>query len=260
MQHPKTTSILQYVVRVLHIVLFALLLYVPSLAQDSVLKGYVLELESSEPLRYVEITNLHTGTTTESLEDGSFSIAVDKNERLQFAYPGYRTDTLMVIEFEIKRVYLTSDGSIVQLDEVQIQAMTDSRLETEIKRARAEGQFAETSQYRGGIRISPSRWFGNAGRQARQRYDLLLAERERRKIDARFTPEAITAVTPLKGVDLELYMTKYRPSAEFLSTIDEAGLRLYIMDTYAAFKTLTTEEKSAIKAPSNNERQNTGNR
>src|SRR5690606_12883764 len=200
------------IMRALHIVIFLGMLTMPAWAQDT-LKGYVLELDSGEPLRFVEVKNLNTGALTESLEDGSFTIAAAKNQRLQFAYPGYRTGTLVVIEFGIKRVYLTPDGSTIQLDEVQIQAMTDSRLEAEIKRAQAEGQFAETSQRRGGIRISPSRWFGQSGRQARQRYDRLLAERERRQIDARFTAAAITAVTPLHGEALELYMTKYRPTA-----------------------------------------------
>lgn len=233
----------------LHVIIFVGLFTVPVWAQDTVLNGYVLELGSGEPLRFVEIKNLSTGTLAESEEDGSFTIAVNKNQRLQFAYPGYRTDTLVVIEFDIKRVYLTLDGSTIQLDEVQIQAMTDSRLEVEIKRAQAEGEFTDVSQHRGGVRISPSRWFGKSGRQARQRYERLLAEKERRKIDARFTQEAITAVTPLEGEDLELYMTKYRPTAAFLSTADESDLRLYIMDTYAAFKTLTPEERAAIKVP-----------
>jgi len=217
--------------------------------QDSTLTGYVLELESGEPLQSVEIKNLVSGTLVESRADGQFSIPVKKNDRLQFEYPGYRTDTLVVIEFDIKRVYLTSDGSAIQIDEVQIQAMTDTRLAAEIKRAEEEGQFTETSQQRGGVRISPSRWFGNDGRQARQRYKRLLAEQERRKIDTRFTPEVIMSLTPLKGRELELYMTKYRPTVDFLSTADEADLRLYIMDTYAAFKKLTPEQRADIKAP-----------
>lgn len=222
---------------------------VRAVLQDSTLTGYVLELESGEPLQYVEIKNLATGELVESRADGQFNIAVAKNGRLQFEYPGYRTDTLVVIEFDIKRVYLTSDGSAIQIDEVQIQAMTDSRLALEIKRAEEEGEFTETSQQRGGVRISPSRWFGKEGRQARLRYERLLAEQERRKIDSRFTAEAITALTPLAGHDLELYMTKYRPTVEFLRTADDADLRLYIMDTYAAFKKLTPEQRAEIKVP-----------
>lgn len=251
MQYMKSTSTskVKLIMQALHVIFFVWAFAVPATAQDTALKGYVLELDSGEPLPYVEIKNLNTGALSETLEDGSFHVAVKKNERLRFSYPGYRTDTVVVIEFDIKRVYLTSDGSTVQLDEVQIAAMTDSRLETEIKRAEAEGKFTDVSQHRGGLRLSPSRWFGHSGRQARQRHELLLAERERRQIDARFTREAITAITPLKGEDLELFMTKYRPSIEFLSTTDESELRLYIMDSYAAFKALTPKQRAAIKAP-----------
>ncbi len=225
----------------------------PATAQDTVLNGLVLELGSGEPLQSVEITNLQTGATVESLRDGKFSIAAKKNERLRFEYPGYRTDTLVIIEFDVKRIYMTPDGSTIQLDEVQIQAMTDSRLTTEIERARKEGQFAEASQHRGGIRVSPSRWFGQQGRQARQRYNLLLAEQERRKVDARFTPEMVTAITPLDGQELELYMTKYRPSVEFISSASDDDIRLYIMDTYAKFKDLSPQQKAEIKAPTKNQ-------
>lgn len=236
--------------RVLPVFLVAMLCHLTSAAQlDSIFNGFVLELSSGEPLPHVEIKNLNTGVQVESQENGRFAIAAKKDQRLQFSYPGYRTDTLMVVEFDIKRVYLTSDGSTIQIDEVQIQAMTDSRLATEIKRAKEEGQVTETSQQRGGIRISPSRWFGKEGKQARQRYQLLLAEQERRKIDARFTPAAIQAVTPLEGEELELYMTKYRPTTAFIAIASDEDLRLYIMDTYAKFNALTPEQRAEIKAP-----------
>ncbi|WP_257670071.1 carboxypeptidase-like regulatory domain-containing protein [Parapedobacter tibetensis] len=253
MQYSTQKLLVTTWIAILHASVTALLLSVQTAtAQDTLLQGLVLELGSGEPMPYVEITNLNTGTTAESLEDGKFSIPVRKNERLRFEYPGYRTDTLVVINFDIKRVYLTPDGSTIQIDEVQIQAMTDSRLATELERARKEGQVAEVSQHRGGLRISPSRLFGQQGRQARQRYQLLLAEQERRKIDARFTPESIMAITPLEGEELELYMTKYRPTVEFLSTADEADLRLYIMDTYAKFKELTPKQRADIKVPVRN--------
>src|SRR5690606_14988929 len=130
-------------VEALHVIAALLLLgcVAPAVAgagspqQDSTLTGYVLELESGEPLPFVGVKNLATGDLVKTGSDGLFRIPVKKNGRLQFEYPGYRTDTLVVIEFDIKRVYLTSDGSAIRIDEVQIQAMTDSRLAAEIKRA-----------------------------------------------------------------------------------------------------------------------------
>lgn len=235
---------------ILHVI-FALVIQPPaaSAQQDNTLRGIVLELGTDQPLQYVEITNLATGVTTETDAKGNFRIEVSKDERLRFEYPGYRTDTLVVIEFDLKRVYLTPNGSTIRIDEVQIEALTDNQLAAEIERAEQDGQIAEVAQYRGGIRISPSRWFGRQGRQARQRYDLLIAEQERRKIDARFTPALIRSITPLKGQQLELYMTKYRPTIDFISSANDEALRLYIMDTYAQFKKLTPRELAEIKAP-----------
>lgn len=233
-------------------VLQATVAWYPSAAlaqQNDTLRGVVLDLSTDRPMQHVEVVNLVTGKAVETDVNGNFSIKVEKNQRLRFEYPGFRTDTLVVIEFELKRVYLAPDESSIRIDEVQISALTDNQLTKEIERAEQEGQVADFSQYRGGIRISPSRWFGRQGRQARQRYDLLIAEQERRKIDARFTPVLISSITPLKGQQLELYMTKYRPTIDFISSANEEELRLYIMDTYAQFKKLTPQELAEIKAP-----------
>lgn len=247
---PNKTLFIRRLTFMLFLVLTAVLQpHVGMAQQTDTLNGIVLELGSGQPLQYVEITNISTGTTVESDEKGNFSIQVSRNGRLRFEYPGYRVDTLVVVEFDIKRVYLTPDGSAILIDEVQIEALSDNQLAVEIERAKQEGQVTETSQYRGGIRLSPSRWFGRKGKQARQRYELLLAEQERRKIDSRFTPQLITSITPLKGEQLGLYMTKYRPTIDFISSANDEALRLYIMDTYAAFKKLTPEELAKIKAP-----------
>ena len=77
--------------------------------KETVLSGFVLDLVSDAPMSFVQVTNLNSGFKVETEREGQFSIPADPNDLLQFSYPGYRTDTLVVIEFDLKRVYLTPD-------------------------------------------------------------------------------------------------------------------------------------------------------
>lgn len=231
----------------------ALLSRVPATAQTDPpkLEGIVLELQSDQAMYDVLVTNINTEAKTRSDREGRFSIVANMRDRLKFEYSGYRTDTIVVIEYGLKRVYMTPADGTIMIDAVSITAMTDHRLQAEIEKAQQEGAVAESSQYRGGLRLSPSRMFGQEGRQARQRHRLLVAERERRDVERRFSPEAIQALTPLSGRDLDLFRAKYRPEPGFAVAASEQEMQLYIMDSYAAFTRLSEAERAAIKLEEN---------
>lgn len=213
------------------------------------LNGVVMILDTSTPLSGVNIKNLNTGTEIQSNDDGRFSIPIELNQRLEFRYAGFRVDTVVIIEFDFKRVYMTPADGNIRIEEVEIRNMSDARLVAEIQKAKEEGRVTDYSQQRGGLRISPSRWFGNSGRKARERHNLLLAEQDRRQIDLRFSVAAIQQLTPLKGRDLELYMTKYRPTVAFVTNSSEEEMRLYIMDSFAEYNKLTEAQKNEIALP-----------
>lgn len=63
----------------------------------------------------------------------------------------------------------------------------------------------------------------------------------------KFNPVLITSLTPLNGKDLDLFIVKYKPSYEFIEKSDEEQIRLYIMDSFKAFKNLSPEEKEKIE-------------
>lgn len=218
----------------------------PAQNQPQLFSGIVLDLNTDRPLQSAIITNLSTRMEVQTQEAGQFSIPARIDDLLQFYYPGYRVDTLVVIEFDLKRVYLTNTGQTFRIDEISIRTISDEQLDNEIENAQKEGQFSEYSKERGGFRLSPSRLFGHAGRQARERYELLVAEKDRRVVDRRFSISAIQALTPLKDQDLTLFMIKYRPSLEFAQNSSEETFNLYIMDSYAHFKRLSPAEKAAI--------------
>lgn len=213
------------------------------LAQAQSFKGVVMELDSSKPIAQVEVSNLNTHQSVETDLQGEFSIEVKLNELISFSYPGFRVDTLLITDYEYKRIYLTPIPGFNILEDVEITELSDLQLNQQIQIAQQEG---ETVQFNNNISISPSRLFGSKARAARARYPLLIAERENRAIMDKFTPELITSLTPLQGKDLDQFIVKYKPSYAFITKSDEEQIRLYIMDSYKKYKELSPEERDAI--------------
>lgn len=214
-------------------------------AQDN-LKGITLEYKSNETMREVGVKNINSGDSVLTNHEGAFSITAKKDDILVFSYPGYRTDSLVVIDFAVKRVYLTPVDDPRMLEEVNITALTNNRLAEEKERVRKQGQFGSTPSG-GGIGLSPSRIFGREGREARRQYRLLEEESNNRIIDERFNEAIITELTPLEGEDLTLFMAKYRPKVSFVETSDDEQMRLYIIDAYNKYKELSPAAKEKIK-------------
>lgn len=219
--------------------------YFPSLKAQS-LSGIVYELNSNEIIPQVEVINLSTSQSVYTDNKGSFAIPVKKDNLLSFSYPGYRVDTMMIIDFDFKRVYLTPEKNMNILSEVEIRGMSDQQLTAEIEKARNDSKSTST-MFSGGIAISPSRLFGQGAKKSRRRYELLLEEQRNRLILKRFNPLLISSLTPLKGRDLSLFMVKYKPSYEFANTADDEQIKLYIFDSYKKYKALTKEEKDQIE-------------
>lgn len=213
------------------------------------LKGTVYELNSSDPIGQVDITNLSTKEVVQSNQMGEFSIAVKLDDLLSFAYPGFRTDTIVVTSLDFKRVYLTPIADFNLLEDVQISSLSDAQLDEQIAIAERQGGGSVSTASGGGIAISPSRIFGKKGKEARRRYEYLMAEKTDRAIMRAFSPELITSLTPLQGEDLSRFIVKYKPTYGFIMKSDDEQLRLYIMDSFKEFNQLSDAEKSKIVLP-----------
>ena len=228
--------------------IFLLAIVSLSTLQAQSLKGTVYELNSTEPIAQVDITNLSTKEIVQSSQMGEFTIPVKLDDLLTFAYPGFRTDTLVVTNLEFKRVYLTPIADFNLLEDVEISSLSDAQLDEQIAMADRQGGAVNTV-FGGGVAISPSRIFGKKGKEARKRYQHLMAEKTDRAIMRKFSPELITSITPLEGEDLTRFITKYKPSYGFIMKADDEQLRLYIMDSFKAFNQLSDEEKRKITLP-----------
>ncbi|WP_139375331.1 peptidase associated/transthyretin-like domain-containing protein [Sphingobacterium nematocida] len=207
-----------------------------STVQAQEIKGFVYELVSSNPLWNTTIKNLRTQQIVQSDRDGSFKIGGKLNDYLIFSNPGYKQDTIFYYEDNIRRVYMTRDESLILIDEVVVSRMTDSRLAAEIAKAQNEGKAVDVSQQRGGLRVSPSRLFGKKAKEARSNLNLLIAEREKREIDRRFTTQLIASTVPLSPDEIALFRERFRPTVDFIKKASNEDLKVHILDSYKKFK------------------------
>lgn len=207
-----------------------------STVQAQEIKGFVYELVSSNPLWNTTIKNLRTQQIVQSDRDGSFKIGGQLNDYLIFSNPGYKQDTIFYYEDNIRRVYMTRDESLILIDEVVVSRMTDSRLAAEIAKAQNEGKAVDVSQQRGGLRVSPSRLFGKKAKEARSNLSLLIAEREKREIDRRFTTQLIASTVPLSPDEIALFRERFRPTVDFIKKASNEDLKVHILDSYKKFK------------------------
>ncbi|AIM36602.1 hypothetical protein KO02_07710 [Sphingobacterium sp. ML3W] len=204
-------------------------------AQEKV-KGIAMELVTSQTIGGVSIKNVRTNTEVLTDQNGNFVIDAQLDDYLAIESTGYQKDTVFVYDFGVKRVYLNKLNTAIELSEVVIERMTDSRLNAEIQTAKLAGKYADIGKERGGIRISPSRVFSKEAKKARQSYKLLVEEQQKRAIDRKFSSDLIQSLTPLVDPELALFKEQYRPTYKFVEHALNEDIKLYIMDSYKKFK------------------------
>ncbi|MCS4227443.1 hypothetical protein [Sphingobacterium sp. BIGb0165] len=198
-------------------------------------KGIIMELVSGEKIEAAQIQNLRSKVEVQTNRDGSFAIDANINDLLLIKANGYEQDTVFIYDTSLRRIYLNRINTPIELSQVVVERMTDSRLAAEIQREKEAGKYSDASKNRGGIRISPSRIFGKEGKQARSNYKLLVAEMEKRAVDRKFTDNLIKELTPLNASELALFKERFRPSYQFIQNSSIETLRVYIMDSYKKF-------------------------
>jgi hypothetical protein len=68
-----------------------------------------------------------------------------------------------------------------------------------------------------------------------------------RQIDVLFSKKLVSSFIPLKGRELEDFMSIYRPPLNFLKTASPQDLLIYINDSYIKYKALPPEQRTLPK-------------
>jgi hypothetical protein len=200
------------------------------------LKGSVFENGTSTRLPDVFIRDNNNRQFTLTDKNGRFEIKAEQGHTLIFDCPGYISDTLFVVDMTTKKIML--EPKTIALREVNI---TSSRHGVAFDPRKEYPEVYERSKV---YILSPSSWFSKEGRDARRLKKYFKREAEERQVDAVFTRTYVGSIVPLKGQELDDFMTMYRPSYAFLRSNNSESVVAYINDSYKKYKKLPPEKRS----------------
>ncbi len=211
-----------------------------SASAQGLLKGSVYENGGNNKLPGVFIRDNNTKQLGITDKNGNFEIKTETGHLLIFDCPGFVSDTLYVVDMVQKKIML--ETKTIALREVNI----NSTRTTFDPHKEYPDVYTKSKVYI----MSPTTWFSKEGKDARRLKRYFVREAQERHIDAVFTRAYVGSIVPLKGQDLENFMTIYRPTYAFLQSNNSESLAVYINDSYKKFKALPPDKRSLQKLTS----------
>ena len=205
-----------------------------SVNAQGILKGAVYESGNNNKLPDVFIRDSNTKQLGLTDKDGNFAIRTETGHTIIFDAPGYVSDTLYVIDMDPKKIVLQT--KTIALREVSInstRAVFDPRKEY-------PDVYTKSKLYI----MSPTSWFSKDAKDARRMKHYFAREAEERRVDAVFTRAYVGSIIPLKGQQLDDFMTMYRPSYAFIKSNNSESLAVYINDNYKKYQALPPEKRN----------------
>ncbi|MDR6940315.1 hypothetical protein [Mucilaginibacter pocheonensis] len=223
-----------------YIVLISALFIAGTANAQSVLKGTVYELGKNTRMPNVFIRDDNNKKQITITDDkGNFEISTQTGHTLIFDSPGYVSDTLYITSLAPKRIEMTT--KLISLRQVNI---TSTRQSFD-----AHKEYPEVYTKSKVYPLSPSSWFSKDARDARRLKKYFKREEEERHVDEVFNAAYVQTLVPLRGQELENFMTLYRPTYAFLKNNNGESLTVYINDSYKKFMALPADKRSLPSLP-----------
>lgn len=214
-----------------------MMLFAVTVYAQPLLEGGVREKTSGKKLSDVFVRNINNKEATLTDKNGRYKIRAVSGQQLIFSAPGYISDTLYLVNIQPKFIELLAVPT--KLSDVNISA---TRVAFD-PRAEYPDIYEKAKIYP----LSPSTIFSRESRNARKLKKYFEHEEQDRYIDSKYTKAYVSGIVPLKGTELEEFMTMSRPTYEFLKKTDGAELVLYVNDKYKQFKTMPSGQQSLQK-------------
>jgi len=205
-----------------------------SVHAQGLLKGEVREAGNNQKIANAFIRDINSNAMTLVDQNGDFAIRSATGHTLIITSPGYVTDTLFVTDMTTKKISMTVQS--IALKQVNI---TDSR-----KSFDPREEYPDVYQKSKVYILSPSSWFGKEAHDARRLRRYFEMEQEQQKVDEAFNEGYVSSIIPLKGQELEDFMTLYRPSYKFIINNNRVSMAVYINDCYKKFEALPPDKRT----------------
>ncbi len=213
-----------------------------SVSAQNVLKGSVVESGNNNKLSNVFIRDLSNKQLGLTDNNGNFSIRTESGHTIIFDLPGYVSDTLYVVDLTAKKIVLQT--KTINLNEVSV---TATRRQDFDPQKEYPDVYTKSKVYV----LSPTSWFGKDARDARKLKRYFKSEAQERHVDEVFNRAYVGSIVPLKGQDLENFMSMYRPTYAFLRSNNSESLVAYINDSYKKYQSLPADKRSLPRLTGN---------
>ncbi|UOE50291.1 carboxypeptidase-like regulatory domain-containing protein [Mucilaginibacter sp. SMC90] len=217
-----------------YLILSALLFLACTVNAQTTVKGTVFELGKNNKMSNVFVRDNQNRQMTLTDNKGNFSIRTETGHTLIFSSPGYVSDTLYVTDFTNKKIELVAQT--IALRQVNISARRES--------FDAHKEYPEVYTRAKVYPLSPTSWFSKEAKDARRLKKYFKHEEEERHVDEVFTMSYVQSIIPLRGQELENFMTLYRPSYDFIKNNNGPSLAVYINDSYKKYQALPADKRT----------------
>jgi len=202
-------------------------------AQD-ILKGNVHESGTDNKVPDVFVRdNSNRQQLTLTDKNGNFEIKTAVGHILILNAPGYISDTLYVTDMKPKKIELKSMS--IALREVNVSTTKEA--------FDPHKEYPDVYEKSKVYVMSPSTWFSTEGKNARRLKKYFETEEQERHVDEVYTRVYVGSIVPLKGKELEDFMTLFRPTYAFIKNNNGPSLAAYINDSYKKYLALPPEKR-----------------
>jgi len=217
-----------------YLVFIGLLLATAGAVKAQTIKGTVFEEGSNQKLSNVFIKDVNNKQITLVEKDGTFEIPAAKGHTLIFDAPGYVSDTLFVSE--------NNKPLKIQLRQMGI-VLRDVTISSSRNNFNPHEEYPEVYRKAKVNILSPSTIFSRESRRARRLRNYFNNEERERYVDRIYTASYVASLVPLKGEDLQNFMSLYRPTYAYVKSNTGPSLAVYINDSYQKYKALPPDQR-----------------